>query len=250
MLTLPNLGLSAWNHTLDPYDSVQLAANFAKLDEHDHTLGKGKRITTAAIEDGAITAAKIAAGALTADWSGTLALRPAASVLGRHYYATDEGCLYYDTGSAWVEEAWASIPYAMARRLANQTLAAGEVGNLTFDTEVQDRGTIDQQINLGSSATRVYVRKDGVYSVEGALDWQAAGSGVRQIILTKNSTAGTFESDGGFANATADPSFALAQSLSRTLSCVSGDYFSLGYRNGDSVSRSVRGHLSISRIGP
>lgn len=73
MLTLPNLGLSAWNHTLDPYDSVQLAANFAKLDEHDHTVGKGKRITTAAIEDGAITYAKIAAGVIPeytwVDWN-------------------------------------------------------------------------------------------------------------------------------------------------------------------------------------
>lgn len=36
------------------------------------------------------------------DYQGLIANRPAASKQGRYYYATDEGVLYRDTGSAWV----------------------------------------------------------------------------------------------------------------------------------------------------
>lgn len=37
---------------------------------------------------------------------GTLAGRPAAAVVGRMYYATDDGCLYYDAGGTWFPAAW------------------------------------------------------------------------------------------------------------------------------------------------
>jgi hypothetical protein len=73
MVTLPNLGLTAWNLTTDPYDSGQLATNWKKVDEHDHTSGKGLPITTAAIADGAITAAKLASGINPGDNSVTTA---------------------------------------------------------------------------------------------------------------------------------------------------------------------------------
>jgi len=63
MITTPNLGLKVWNLTTDPYDSGQLADNWARVDEHDHTSGKGKQILTGAIADGAVTAAKLATGA-------------------------------------------------------------------------------------------------------------------------------------------------------------------------------------------
>lgn len=183
MLTLPNLGLSAWNHTLDPYDSVQLAANFAKLDEHDHTLGKGKRITTAAIEDGAITAAKIAAGALTADWSGTLALRPAASVLGRHYYATDEGCLYYDTGSVWVEQAWAAIP-AVGVSCSALSIPNNSATDVAWATEAYDQGTITGQ--HAPSGTVLTCQKAGIYEIGTTVRWTANTSGIREAAIYDN----------------------------------------------------------------
>lgn len=64
MLTTPNLGLIAWNLPGDPYDSEELANNWIKLDQHDHTSGKGATITTAAIADGAITSAKLDPGAI------------------------------------------------------------------------------------------------------------------------------------------------------------------------------------------
>lgn len=63
-----NMGLRAWDLGDDPYAHSELAANFVTVDNHDHTPGKGKRITTTAIADNAITSAKILDGTIqTAD---------------------------------------------------------------------------------------------------------------------------------------------------------------------------------------
>ena len=62
MITTPNLGLKVWNLTTDPYNSGQLADNWARVDEHDHTSGKGKQIATGAIADNSITSNKLAIG--------------------------------------------------------------------------------------------------------------------------------------------------------------------------------------------
>jgi hypothetical protein len=59
-VTTPNLGLIAWTQPSDPYDSEELAENWIKVDQHDHSSGKGKRIGTAGLSDGAITVAKLA----------------------------------------------------------------------------------------------------------------------------------------------------------------------------------------------
>lgn len=64
MITTPKLGLVVWNDTTDPYSHEELAENWAKVDQHDHTDGKGAKIGTAAIEDSAVTAAKLAPGAI------------------------------------------------------------------------------------------------------------------------------------------------------------------------------------------
>lgn len=57
------MGLALWNLLGDKYSHTQLANNFAKLDLHRHVPGQGAQIPTAGIEDGAITAAKLAPGA-------------------------------------------------------------------------------------------------------------------------------------------------------------------------------------------
>lgn len=64
MITTPNLSLIAWNLSSDPYNSEELAENWFKVDQHDHTPGKGARIDTAAIEDQAVTSAKLHPSAL------------------------------------------------------------------------------------------------------------------------------------------------------------------------------------------
>ncbi len=57
------MSLRVWNLLSDPYDHDQLATNWAKVDLHDHSFGRGVQISTDGILDGAITAAKLASGA-------------------------------------------------------------------------------------------------------------------------------------------------------------------------------------------
>lgn len=72
--TLPNMGLRAWNLPGDNFNYTELAANWTKVDNHDHTSGKGVQIPSAGIADSAITVAKVAGS-----------LKPSGSAL-----ATDE----------------------------------------------------------------------------------------------------------------------------------------------------------------
>jgi hypothetical protein len=63
MIVTPNLGLVAWDSETDPYDHEQLAANWVRIDQHDHTGGgRGVQIGTNALEQGAVTVDKIAPG--------------------------------------------------------------------------------------------------------------------------------------------------------------------------------------------
>lgn len=78
-ITTPNMGLIKWTEGSDPYDHTQLAANFQRIDEHDHTATKGVRlkgasleneaIDTAQLKDASVTNAKLA-GSITADKLG------------------------------------------------------------------------------------------------------------------------------------------------------------------------------------
>ena len=65
--TAPNMGLKVWNLLNDPYDHSQLADNWAKVDQHNHTEGKGVQIPTAGIENGAISGSKIGAGQISGE---------------------------------------------------------------------------------------------------------------------------------------------------------------------------------------
>jgi hypothetical protein len=111
-----------WDQIQDPYDHTQAANNFAKLDAHDHTPGRGVQLTTQSIEGEAITTAllssesittaklakesvtgeKIGAGGVKYE-EGIFASRPSAGKKGRIYYATDTKLYSVDTGAAWNE---------------------------------------------------------------------------------------------------------------------------------------------------
>lgn len=58
--TTAKMGLRVWNLLTDLYDHAQLADNWAKVDYHDHSPGKGVQIPTDGLADGAVTSAKIA----------------------------------------------------------------------------------------------------------------------------------------------------------------------------------------------
>lgn len=61
----PRMSLQVWNAGSDPYDHEQLADNFLKLDQHDHSQGRGTQIPGAGIQPGAITAEHIYPGAIS-----------------------------------------------------------------------------------------------------------------------------------------------------------------------------------------
>jgi hypothetical protein len=58
--TSPKMGLRIWNLLTDLYDHAQLADNWAKVDYHDHSPGKGVQIPTEGLADGAVTGPKLA----------------------------------------------------------------------------------------------------------------------------------------------------------------------------------------------
>jgi microcystin-dependent protein len=84
--TLSNMGLRAWDQPTDHFAYTELVTNWTKIDQHDHTTGKGVQIPsggiadlavtlqkladlsvgTAKVQDGAITLPKIAAAVITA----------------------------------------------------------------------------------------------------------------------------------------------------------------------------------------
>jgi hypothetical protein len=73
MITSPNMGLKIWNLQSDPYNSDQLAENFAKVDNHDHSNGRGLQINgSSGIVDGSITSAKLASGVQATPLDGSV----------------------------------------------------------------------------------------------------------------------------------------------------------------------------------
>jgi hypothetical protein len=82
VITEPYMGLKIWNNLTDPYDHAQLADNWAKVAQHDHSGNKGLQIPTGGIQDGAITQAKLGTGltATPSDASVTTAKLTAGAV--------------------------------------------------------------------------------------------------------------------------------------------------------------------------
>jgi hypothetical protein len=64
MQTLSQMGLIKWDLSADPYDHVQLASNIQKINDHDHTTGKGNQVPTGGIVDHAVTNVKLATNAV------------------------------------------------------------------------------------------------------------------------------------------------------------------------------------------
>jgi hypothetical protein len=62
--TSPKMSLRIWDRLNDDFDHDQLADNWSKVDQHDHTPGRGVQVPTEGIYDGAITYAKISRGSL------------------------------------------------------------------------------------------------------------------------------------------------------------------------------------------
>jgi hypothetical protein len=87
--TTAKMSLRIWNLLTDLYDHTQLADNWAKVDYHDHSPGKGVQVPTEGIADGAVTSPKLATAL---DPSGAYTtFRAARDVLGSIAAATGAG---------------------------------------------------------------------------------------------------------------------------------------------------------------
>jgi hypothetical protein len=68
------MSLRVWNLLQDPYDHAQLADNWLRVDQHDHTPGRGVQVPTEGIADSAITQAKVAPGVTATPTPGSVTL--------------------------------------------------------------------------------------------------------------------------------------------------------------------------------
>lgn len=101
MVITPNLGLTVWNLNTDPYDHAQLADNWARVDEHDHTPGKGLPITGDAIAPSTITGDKLDSGLVLPGSSiGTTQLQDGAVTPDKLSSAVDDELGLNSTGMA------------------------------------------------------------------------------------------------------------------------------------------------------
>lgn len=103
--------------------------------------------------------------------SGTLAARPAASIAGRWYFATDVngGTLYFDTGAAWTQVSPGVTGLALADQITGCTLSNGAAGN-TLGISICGAASEDATL-----ANRVFMTATSAYTKTTAA-W-AAGTG-------------------------------------------------------------------------
>ena len=65
MITTPSMGLKRWDQPNDIFSYTELSDNWAAIDAHDHTTGKGVQVPSGGIANLAVTEPKIANDAVT-----------------------------------------------------------------------------------------------------------------------------------------------------------------------------------------
>lgn len=153
-ITSSNLGLVLWNLPTDPYNSGQLADNFARIDEHDHSNNKGLQIGTAGIQDAAITADKLAPGAIPAPPG----LQPVGTSLILDGAVTNAKL----AAGAIVLSTLPILPYSRITRSTNQSIGTSTSGTkITFTTMVLDTNSMWS----GGTPTKLTCQTAGMYSL-------------------------------------------------------------------------------------
>lgn len=99
---LPKMGLRAWTQLSDPYDHDQLADNMMKLDFHDHSPGRGSQLPTEALNNEAVTSAKLSNVATVKGVGSFRAYRSAALSLAAN------GVVIFDVEN-WDHSSWYDV---------------------------------------------------------------------------------------------------------------------------------------------
>lgn len=154
MRTSAHMGLKVWNLLEDPYDHEQLADNWAKVDSHDHSPGRGVLIPTEGIANEAITSSLLSSSLNLARYEqGTLSERPVTGTKGLIWYATDTEEYSVYTGSAWQKigvGAWTAFTFVSGKVAEFLTLRARTEGSAAT-CRIRGALTAETGLDLGES---------------------------------------------------------------------------------------------------
>lgn len=144
----PYMGLTSWVASNDPYSHAQLSANWDAVDLHDHSAGKGKQVPTGGILDGAITAVKLAANAVSSASiiDGTIQIGDLGSSLVDQLQPLGAVIFWWrPSGAQPVPSAWV-VPYGQQLLSSQHDFAGG--GTITLPD-------LTNRFILGGSASDV-----------------------------------------------------------------------------------------------
>lgn len=189
-ITSSNMGLTIWNLPQDPYLSGQLAGNFARLDEHDHSNGKGVQIGTAGLQDGAVTADKLASDAIPPP--------PSLTTVGTALLEDGSVTTPKLADGAVTIAKTATRPQARVTRVTNQSIAQGATGaNVTFTATTFDTDTMW----TGGAPTRLTINTAGLYMIAADAVWELGAGQYRTLEIRVNGAGITRHAqDTGSAN--------------------------------------------------
>lgn len=223
------MGLRVWDQLADPYDHSQLAANWYKVDLHDHTPGRGVQIPAEGIADGAITGTKIGSSAVTSS-----------NIVNGTLHPNDFG----------------TLPHVRVTRTTAQSIPASSSTAISFDSELYDNYPIglSEQHSTSTNPTRLTCVLSGLYEMGGAVQFVASAAGTyRNAYIQLNGlTVLAYQT---VANTS---TIAIPLAVSTTYRLTAGDYIELfatqdggGSLNTTNTSDSHIPHeLWFSWIGP
>lgn len=182
-VTSPNMSLVRWTAPNDRFNHAELAANFQKIDEHDHTgaPGKGVQIPTAGIANLAITTVKLADVSVTTAKLADLNVT-SPKIANQAVTAAKIGVL----------------PHARVFHNTTQTLTSGTLTTLAFNSERWDSDGIH---DTATNNSRLTCKTVGLYRLFGHVEFAAVAGGYRTLNLVLNDAtviaSARMESNGG-----------------------------------------------------
>lgn len=204
MITSPNMALKIWNLSTDNYNSAQLAENFARLDEHTHTGPPyGVQIATAGLADGAVTAAKIASGAIPAP--------PAQQPVGTALIVDNAVTSAKIANGAITVPKLGTTPHAKITRTVVQPIAAGAGGaSVIFTAATFDTGSMWN----AASSTVLTCNEAGLYHILAEGTWVNNLSNFRAVEIWINNVAVARQGVSPGGNTPSYPTTALSSNVS------------------------------------
>lgn len=221
MATTPNMGLTVWTGGSDLFNHTQLADNFAALDIHDHSSGKGVPITEQGIANLAVTNGKLGANSVTGD-------KIADASVGATELATNAVTTAAINAQAVTQAKIGVLPGS--RVFAGTDFSIPNNADTAVQFSAANYNNPSSMWTVANS-TRMYMPVNGVYIVNAGVKWDAGASGIRSVKLLLNGTTVIAGSDRGAATG------AVYNNISTNVNLAALDYLELivYQNNGGSV---------------